>query len=201
MTASKQTILSAIRRHPLPEAPLPSLDQAWITFADPRQQFISVLESVGGRAVCVADVAALNAELALMPAWTEARKIVSLVEGVEAESPDRGVDLSQFDDPHATEDIDVAVLRGEFAVAENGAVWITDAAVKHRAIYFIAQHLVLIVHAADVIHNLHEAYRRLSFQSRQFGGFISGPSKTADIEQSLVIGAHGPRSMTVFLIG
>ncbi|HLQ45703.1 MAG TPA: LUD domain-containing protein [Planctomycetaceae bacterium] len=201
MTVSKQTILSAIRRHHLPEAPLPSLDQAWITFADPRQQFVSVLESVGGRAVFVPDVAALNAELAAMPAWVEARKVVSLVEGVRPELPGRGIDLGQLDDPHATEDIDFAVLPGEFAVAENGAVWITDVAVKHRVIFFIAQHLALVVPAADVVQNMHEAYGRLSFESPGFGGFISGPSKTADIEQSLVIGAHGPRSTTVFLIG
>ena len=201
MTTAKQTILSAIRRHHLPEAPLPSLDQAWITFADPRQQFISVLESVGGRAVCVADVAALNAELTAMAAWTEARKVVSMIEDVEPPPAARRIDLSQLDDPHATEDLDFAVLPGEFAVAENGAVWITDAGVKHRAVFFIAQHLALVVRAAEVVHNMHEAYQRLSFESPRFGAFISGPSKTADIEQSLVIGAHGPRSMTVFLVG
>ena len=201
MTAAKQTILSAIRRHHLPEAPLPSLDQEWITFADPRQQFVSVLESVGGRAVSVADVAMLNAELVAMPAWTEARKVMSAIEGVEPPPPARRIELSQLEDPHATEDIDFAILPGEFAVAENGAVWITDAAVKHRAIFFIAQHLALVVRAADVVHNMHEAYGRLSFESPRFGAFISGPSKTADIEQSLVIGAHGPRSMTVFLVG
>src|SRR5438093_13460201 len=99
MTTSKQIILSAIRRHHLAEAPLTNLDQAWITFADPRQQFVSVLESVGGRAVCVPDVAGLNSELAAMPAWTEARKVVSLVEGVETPPSGRGIDLGQIDDP------------------------------------------------------------------------------------------------------
>ena len=201
MTTSKQTILSAIRQHHLAEAPLPSLDQEWITFADPRQQFSAVLESVGGRAVFVPDLVALNAELSAIPAWKDARKIVATVDGVDTGSAERRVDLQQIEDPHVTEDIDFAILPGEFAVAENGAVWITDSVVKQRAIYFIAQHLALVVKAADIVHNMHEAYRRLTFESPQFGAFISGPSKTADIEQSLVIGAHGPRSMTVFLIG
>ena len=54
-------------------------------------------------------------------------------------------DLAQIDDPHATEDIDFAILPGQFAVAENGAVWISYDGVKQRAIYFIAQHLALVV--------------------------------------------------------
>lgn len=196
MTDAKTTILSAIRRHHLPEAPLPSLDQAWIQFADLRAQYTSVLESVGGRTIAVADIAAVNSELAALPTWADANKTVSLIDGVRGNT-----ELEQLDDSHATEDIDFAILAGEFAVAENGAVWITDDGVKHRAIYFIAQHLALVVSAHNIVPNMHEAYRRLKFESPQFGAFISGPSKTADIEQSLVIGAHGPRSMTVFIVG
>ena len=196
MTNTKTTILSAIRRHQLPEAPLPSLDQAWIQFNDVRAQFASVLESVGGRAVMVADTAALNSELSALPEWRDANKTVSLIAGVHGNT-----DLTQFDDPHATEDIDFAILPGQFAVAENGAVWISDEGVKQRSIYFIAQHLALVISANNIVPNMHAAYRRLSFKSPGFGAFISGPSKTADIEQSLVIGAHGPRSMTVFVVG
>ena len=131
-----------------------------------------------------------------VPAWSSAKKTVSLIGGVAGNT-----DLAQIADSHATEDIEFAILPGEFAVAENGAVWVTDTVVKHRAIYFIAQHLALVVSASNLVSNMHEAYRRLSFESPRFGAFISGPSKTADIEQSLVIGAHGPRSMTVFVVG
>ena len=59
----------------------------------------------------------------------------------------------------------------------------------------------LVVRAEDVIHNMHQAYERLEFREAGFGTFIAGPSKTADVEQSLVIGAHGPRSQTVFVVG
>ena len=97
------------------------------------------------------------------------------------------------------DDIDVAILPGDFAVAENAAVWVTDAAVRYRAIYFIAQHLVLVVPREALLDHLHQAYERLSFAGAGYGLFISGPSKTADIEQSLVIGAHGARSLTVLL--
>lgn len=196
MNDAKTTILSAIRRHHLAEAPLPSLDQEWIQFPDPRLQFATVLESVGGRAIMVTDLTSVNSELSALPAWSSAKKTISLIAGVAGNT-----DLTQIADSHATEDIDFAILPGEFAVAENGAVWVTDTAVKHRAIYFIAQHLALVVSASNLVSNMHEAYRRLSFESPRFGAFISGPSKTADIEQSLVIGAHGPRSMTVFVVG
>ena len=111
------------------------------------------------------------------------------------------VDLATVADPHALEDVDFAILRGEIAVAENGAVWVTDAGVRHRALYFIAQHLVLVVPAAALVDNMPQAYERLQFAGPGYGAFLSGPSKTADIEQSLVIGAHGPRSMTVFCVG
>ena len=86
-------------------------------------------------------------------------------------------------------------------MAENGAVWVIDRHVRQRAIFFIPQHLALVVPREKIVHNLHEAYRRLAFDGPGFGVFISGPSKTADIEQSLVIGAHGPRSLTVILTG
>lgn len=196
MTTAKHKILSAIRQHNLPESPLPGLDQNWIQFPDARAQFAAVLESVGGRAVLVPDMTAVLAELSALSTWSEAKKTVSLVPGIQGNT-----DFALLNDPHATEDIDFAVLPGEFAIAENGAVWVTDSTVKHRVIYFIAQHLALVVSASNLFSNMHEAYGRLSFEAPRFGAFISGPSKTADIEQSLVIGAHGPRSMTVFLVG
>jgi L-lactate dehydrogenase complex protein LldG len=92
------------------------------------------------------------------------------------------------------------VCPGTFGVAENGAVWIADSVVPEPALLFLTQHLVLMLDRRQIVSNMHEAYERLSFDERSYGTFISGPSKTADIEQSLVIGAHGPRSVTVLLL-
>jgi len=95
----------------------------------------------------------------------------------------------------------VTMLPGELAVAENGAVWVDGRYLHHRVVFVIPEHLVLVVDARDVVHDMHEAYERLALRGKGFGLFLAGPSKTADIEQSLVIGAHGARSCTVAIVG
>lgn len=194
---SKDQILSRIRKHTLPEAALPDLEEDWIRFADCEKQFVQVLESVGGLARVATSPLQLSAVVAELECLPTAKRIVSLVPEFE-----RGnVDLDSIADPHELADIDLAVVPGEFAVAENGAVWVAGAKLRHRALPFIAQHLALVVPRASIVNNLHEAYRRITFEGSGYGVFISGPSKTADIEQSLVIGAHGPRSLLVILHG
>lgn len=206
MSTSKEVILEAIRRNRPASCAAPDLRQAWTTYPDRRAQFIDVLTAVGGTAIAVRDEAELNERLRLLPIIRDARKIVSMLPGIG----EANVDLSTVGSPHALADVDVAILPGEFAVAENAAVWITDREVPLRVIYFLCQHLVLVVPAGAIVDNMHAAYERLASSAAEgtsvfaepiFGAFISGPSKTADIEQSLVIGAHGPRSLTVFLLG
>jgi L-lactate dehydrogenase complex protein LldG len=194
--SSKADILAAIRRHPVPPAELPSLDHAWIEYPDREKQFTEVLTTIGAKVVTAPNIAAVQADLAQHDLYAAAKQIASLVPGIAG-----NIDLNSIDDPHQLETIDFAVLPGEFAVAENGAVWVTDERVKHRALYFICQHLAFVVPRDQIVSNMHQAYDRLSFGARRFGVFISGPSKTADIEQSLVIGAHGPRSTVVYLVG
>lgn len=193
---SKPAILERLRRTKLEPCPLPELDGPWTQYADPRQQFADVLTAVGGRAMVVRDTEHLNTELGNLSAYRDALQVCSRVPGVARAN----VSSEAADDPHALEDVDYFVAAGEFAVAENAAVWVTDQSLRHRVLYFLCQHMALVVPANELVHNMHEAYRRLSFDRPQFGLFISGPSKTADIEQSLVIGAHGPRSLTVFLM-
>jgi L-lactate dehydrogenase complex protein LldG len=95
-------------------------------------------------------------------------------------------------------EVEVLEIDGEFGVAENGAIWLTEEALPHRVAPFICQHLVINV--KKVVPHLHAAYEELGKMNSGFGLFLSGPSKTADIEQSLVIGAHGARSLTVVIL-
>ena len=109
--------------------------------------------------------------------------------------------LSQFLDNSSGNLFRASIIKGEFAVAENGAVWVKEADARHRALYFIAQKLIMVVPKGELVHTMHEAYTRISFNANDtFGLFISGPSKTADIEQSLVIGAHGATEACVMFI-
>lgn len=103
-------------------------------------------------------------------------------------------------DAHFLENIEVAIINALFGVAENGSVWVTDKEIKIRALPFICQHLAVLINKKDIVGNMHDAYNLIGSNSYNFGVFIAGPSKTADIEQSLVLGAHGPKTMTVFVI-
>jgi L-lactate dehydrogenase complex protein LldG len=94
-------------------------------------------------------------------------------------------------------EVEVLEIDGAFGVAENGAIWLTEEALPHRVAPFICQHLV--IHVQKIVPNMHAAYEELTNQTTGFGLFLAGPSKTADIEQSLVIGAHGARSLTVVI--
>jgi len=199
--SSKDDILKSVRNQLVPSADLPSLDQEWIQYEDAVAQFGDILEAVGGTAIAVEGIDGLTEELAKIPAYTDAKKTVSCVDGLMGT-----IDLERVEDPHELEDVDYAVLPGEFAVAENAAVWVTDAKIRHRVIVFIPQHISLVIPCPDgkveeaVVHNMAEAYQRLEWSRNEFGCFVSGPSKTADIEQSLVIGAHGARSLHVFFV-
>ena len=194
---SRTEILSRIRRQPLEQSPLPALDGPWTRFVDREAQFTQVVTGVGGK-VRVREPRQALAELLLsLPCMENAAQVVCTLPDVRLGN----ASLDDFPTPQSLAAVDVAILPGEFAVAENGAVWVTDRGLRHRAIYFITQHLVLVVPRHEMIDHMHQAYERLRFDKPGYGLFISGPSKTADIEQSLVIGAHGPRSLTVVLDG
>jgi L-lactate dehydrogenase complex protein LldG len=92
------------------------------------------------------------------------------------------------------------VIRGKIGVAENGAIWVDEETMGVRALPYITERLMLVVKASDLVWNMHQAYQKLGGDIPGFGAFIAGPSKTADIEQALVIGAHGPKGLQVVVV-
>ncbi|WP_333803728.1 LutC/YkgG family protein [Sulfurospirillum sp.] len=193
--SSREAILKAIKAaKPYSENALPEVNILHTTYDDLDAKFASSLASVGGNAVQLESVSAVQAYI--KEHYKDASVIVSTVSGLEGTK-----ELGATDDPHTLKDVDLAIIKGEFAVAENGAVWVKEADARHRALYFIAQKLMIVVPKGEVVHSMHEAYTRVSFGAKDiFGIFISGPSKTADIEQSLVIGAHGATEACVVFI-
>ena len=69
---------------------------------------------------------------------------------------------------------------------------------SQQDLFVIPEHIAVVVQATSLVHDMHQAYEAIS-HGPGFALFLSGPSKTADIEQALVIGAHGARSCTVLL--
>jgi L-lactate dehydrogenase complex protein LldG len=146
-----------------------------------------MIESVGGKALLInkADLDKTIKEL-----YPDENQISSNVDSCSLGN----FDANAQNDEHDLKDIDLAIVKGNFAVAENGAIWMKNESNRHRALYFIAQNIVIVIDEKEIVNNMHEAYDRINFDNAGYGVFISGPSKTADIEQSLVIGAHGPKS-------
>jgi len=109
------------------------------------------------------------------------------------------IDISKIEKPQELDDLDVLVLEAEIGVAENGAIWIPEVNIPVRVLPFITKHLVLVLKDSKIAATQHHAFEQIENSDFDYGIFISGPSKTADIEQSLVIGAQGALSLTVFL--
>jgi len=193
---AREAIIAALRRAAPPASPLPDLSALGVKFTDPLQKFAESLTSVGGRCIRAADRGSAHRALAELAHYPSAKRIVSLVEGVGRAT----VELGSISDAHELEGLDIAILPGEMAVAENGAVWVDGAVLRHRTVFVIAEHLVLVVEAKHLVNDMHQAYARLAARPAGYGLFISGPSKTADIEQALVIGAQGARSCTVLML-
>ena len=103
-------------------------------------------------------------------------------------------------DPHELADVDVGVVRGQFGIAEGGAVWLTQEDLVVNALGFLSQHLIVLLDPDQIASDMHEAYRRVWLDKTAYGCFVMGPSATADVEATLVHGAQGPRSFNVFFL-
>lgn len=193
---SRNEILDRVRKQHIADVPHPGDFQQGIVYPDPIVQFQKVLAGVGGRCELIESAAAATTILDAVPEYASAAMSCSRVPGVGSSS----FDLDAIADPHDLADVDYSILPGELVVAENAAVWVTTADVNVRTLYFLTQHLALVVPRSRVVSSMHQAYEQVSVDTNPFGTWISGPSKTADIEQSLVKGAHGSRSLLVFLI-
>lgn len=194
--SNKEDILKRYRENVKVKYDMPSLDDIkGITYPNPLLQFVSMSENVGGKVVEVKpgdDINQLVKEL-----YPDAKEIASNLPEVTiaTRNPDT---VGRARDLNGT---DVGIIRGKFGVAENGCIWIPQQ-MKEKAVCFISENLIILMPKSQIVNNMHEAYKRIEFDKEYdgYGTFISGPSKTADIAQVLVMGAQAARSVTVFLM-
>jgi L-lactate dehydrogenase complex protein LldG len=192
--SSKEDILKKYRANIRERFDMPDLsDIRAITYPDPLLQFMNMTKSVGGNAIEVEEGRDVN-EL-IRELYPDAKEIASNLPEITiaTRNPD---EVGRARDLNGT---DVGIIRGSFGVAENACVWIPQQ-MKEKAVCFISEHLVILLKKSEIVNNMHEAYQRIQFNDYGYGTFISGPSKTADIAQVLVMGAQAARSATVLLL-
>jgi L-lactate dehydrogenase complex protein LldG len=189
---AREAVLARLASQSVEAVELPAIDGEWTRYPDPRERFRTAVAEAAGSVVSVGIGASLQTvvdELDVVRAAATRCSLTPMVAG-NSEVPS---------EPHGFADVDVLIVPAQFGVAENGAVWIDQAAAPVRAGLFLTQHLIVLLPIGEIVDNLHQAYERLgkAFAASGFGCFMSGPSKTADIEQALVVGAHGARTLTV----
>lgn len=198
MSNSRDNILSALRKNVREQYDMPDLSQLKpITFADPVAEYIKKTTTTAGAKLLEMQLGDdINAKI--HEAYPDAVSVASNIPGVRASvNPDMAT-------VEELEKVDVGVIEGKIGVAENACVWVPQQ-MKEKAVCFASQRLVIVLRRSAIVNNMHEAYDRIAssaeyFQQYKFGTFISGPSKTADIESALVYGAQAARALTVVLV-
>lgn len=188
--SARDNILNRLRTVAVAEVAKPQIDVEPIRFEDRVAHFAEMVKAVGG------EVTELQGSLleTLVALGIDTENLVSSLDELQGKAlnPDSVADVHELGGNYT------AVACGKVAVAENGAVWVPVEG-RRRAHLFACQHLVLVVNKAAVVDTMHDAMARVSLDDIAYGAFISGPSKTADIEQALVMGAHGAMRATVIL--
>ena len=165
------------------------------TEATLRERFVAKAESLGA-SVHLADTEAAAAEIVLRATTTAAG-----TGGLVRQFPNIAARCGQnaADRESAAPDV---VAAAEFAIAETGSVAVAEEA-RDRAACFLADNLWIIVRADQVVATLENALdrsRAMIQASNHYLTFMSGPSRTSDIERTLTIGVHGPRALTIVVV-
>ncbi|MBS5551972.1 MAG: LUD domain-containing protein [Bacteroides sp.] len=201
--SSREDILQSIRSNTQMRYEKPdytSLEVEAVTYSNLVEHFSEMVDMVGGRAFLLGD---LKIDDVVTRRYSP-RRVASTMTEVEVGGVMQKLNCVTFnpDEVASTAELDgtdVAIVKGCIGVCENGAVWIQQD-LEQRAIYFMAEALVILLDHRDLVNNMHEAYKRIDTGEYGYGVFISGPSKTADIEQALVLGAHGACDVMVLII-
>jgi L-lactate dehydrogenase complex protein LldG len=189
--SARDEILTAIReRHP-PSRELPQVPDFHRATGGLVDLFTDALARLDGKSVTVTPP---DLQQWLTETFPDAGRICSAVPELTGT-----VTPAEFSDWAAPADVDVTVVRTPLGVAETGSVLVTEKELGVDTIAVLAQHLVVLLDPADIVENIHDAYRHPGFQQAAYAVLLSGPSGSADIGGKTVHPAQGVTTLTVIL--
>lgn len=191
--SSREEILNRIRQHQtdISTSP-PKVPNFFDKSVDIIDAFKKSLLVMGGTLLPVGDADPLQA---LKEKIKNANVICSMVPEIKGNR-----ELNEQNLPKELDDIDYAIVRASFGVAETGSVCLTEKNLMINTLGYLPQHLIVLLDPAKIVYNLHDAYAQPEWYSVNYASLHSGPSATADIEGVLIRGAQGVRSLSVLLI-
>jgi L-lactate dehydrogenase complex protein LldG len=195
---SRDKILAAVKSNQFTHAELPDLEAlnaTTISNSSLIEQYTAIASAGGCFVYEASDLEAIKTIL-----HKEFKPGVKIISGIQELDDYTFAGDVAHELSHSFADVELTILRSNLGVAENGALWLTETDMNVRVLPFISQHLAVVISNNDLVPTMAQAYAKIGNADYGYGAFISGPSKTADIEQSLVIGAHGPRSLSVFIL-
>jgi len=184
--------LAALRETKAEDIPLPEVD--FRNKDEPAlEKFVDVAESSG---IQILD----SEDISLQDLLNELRKKKKIQTSLGSHKKQFPVLLEETDPYNKENAPDLFVCEGHFGVAENAAIWLDDAVLPSRILAFLPEELIIILSKGDIVTDMHQAYKIVQERDYTYGLFIAGPSKTADIEQTLITGAQGAKNLKVLLI-
>ena len=223
MTSHREKILSALRQATKVPSRLPDepdgIDEkirtglASVTPPDGKglqEQFIRELENVSGECHVVrnpkeiADIMApilreSDYKTIAVPGTETAARVAKYV---AKELKVEIVDVSQLDFAERRQklaDTPAAIVTADYAVADVASLAVLYDSTPSTLVHFLPDCIFAIVPASKLVANQFELFQRIPSHRAKDMVLITGPSRTADIEKVLVLGAHGPRRLVVFL--
>jgi L-lactate dehydrogenase complex protein LldG len=191
-TSNKESILNRIRQNK--PNPVILKEISFGNLPTNALQLMATLKSIKTEAVLILNLNAVYEEIQELQ--QKGNVVLSVLDNLNVSEQELLSKKSAAD----LANLDYAFINGQYAITENGAIWVSDKNLYNRLIPFICKHLVIVIEEAQILADMHQAYAAINIREVGYGVFIAGPSKTADIEQSLVIGAHGPLSMKVYIV-
>jgi L-lactate dehydrogenase complex protein LldG len=178
---------------------------------DPPERFLKELEAVGGRGIRVGSseeardyVVSLAGELGagLLIRW-DVGELEEL--GVDGPLSEAGVKVAVWGESlrEVAARADIGLSTADFAIAETGSLVLTGGPGKGRTVTLLPPVYVAVISAERVLSTVQEAIETYAGRGEPPANicFHTGPSRSGDIEMSLVIGMHGPGDVHVVLVG